>query len=533
MGNSNNALRNLEQTIGNFKSNVDVKINIVNTSTVNIRETTNRMYDRISRFKSDMMQNEEKQLAHENIMRIDQVLKEQFGNHDEIRKTVLGIVKDFDINLVRNSTIQEISEELWITSSRYWLSYTLLAITAWVNDYQEVANNALAEAVRRDNIKSTLFFCLMNLRFSRNEVAKKWFFEYLKTIDPKGMKQESAVLLQAYLSGIFGTDKELEYEVNKVIQRWISELNINKEVSDDLTNTYYKYIELTPSPVKTNYTYLPQFCNEFDGIQKSYSNVAKYDTLIEYINSLDVELVEQTESNYKSRVDGILMNLISNYDKEELDLKNQQEYFKFVIANHGKVEQAEKQYEEYQKLQSENFNIGKQMVKWAVYDKNNQTDVHVKKFGLQNTKVWFKEAIGNWAITLQESCPLDYSLKIDAWSGVSNGEDQKEQSESMKEYFSNNKFQLLYVNSYNIVAVLFFIVSIGLAFVTPYSLVATVLAAGFLIFRIIRANKKYIRRVSEALDKLNNCMTELADFKQFYNENKVKKDKLLSEVEYL
>lgn len=114
---SYHAVNLLNETIGSFKSKVDVKIASVNTSTSNIMETTNKIYDSINHFKQDMIQNEEKQLAHENILRIDQILKEQFGDHEAIRKTVMGIVKDFDINLVRNSTIQEISEELW---KDYW-----------------------------------------------------------------------------------------------------------------------------------------------------------------------------------------------------------------------------------------------------------------------------------------------------------------------------------------------------------------------------------------------------------------------------
>ena len=175
-GSSYNAVNRLNETIGSFKSKVDVKINSVNTSTASIQQTTDKIYNSISRFKQDMIQNEEKQIAHENVLRIDQILKEQFGDHEAIRKTVMGIVKDFDINLVRNNTIQEISEELWITSSRYWLSYALMAITAWINDYKEVAANALSECARRDPVKASLFFCLFNLRFGRNEVAKKWFY---------------------------------------------------------------------------------------------------------------------------------------------------------------------------------------------------------------------------------------------------------------------------------------------------------------------------------------------------------------------
>lgn len=531
---SYNAVNNLNETIGSFKSKVDVKIDSVNTSTANIKATTDKIYDSISKFKQDMVQNEEKQLAHENILRIDQILKEQFGDHEAIRKTVIGVVKDFDINLVRNESIQEISEELWITSSRYWLSYALMAITAWINNYEEVAKNALAECCRRDPVKSSLFFCLFNLRFGRNEVAKKWFFEYLKTLDPTKVQMESAVLLQAYLSGLFGTDKELEHAVNNVIKGWISELNADKDIADELSDSYLKYIQLLPPARQCNfYGALQQTCSNYEDIKRSYADVSKYEKLIADIEAMDVELEEQTDANFKSRVDSILMTLISNYDQEELDLKNQQAYFNFVIDNNGVVDAAEQQFEEYKAVQEESFNIGKQMIRWAVYDDAEQTDVQVKKFGLQNTKNWFMSAVNKWALYLQQSQPLDYPLSIDTWKSVSNGYDQNEQVENMKQYYENNKFQLMYINTGNIAAVIIFILSLGLAFVTPYSLIATVLSLGFLAFNIIKANKEYPARVNASLSLLNSSMIELANFRQFYAESSEKKDVLLSKIEYL
>ena len=227
------------------------------------------------------------------------------------------------------------------------------------------------------------------------------------------------------------------------------------------------------------------------------------------------------------------MALISNYDQEELDLKNQQQYFNFIIENNGIVEAAEQQFQEFQSVQEESFNIGKQMVRWAVYDDADQTNVQVKKFGLQNTKEWFISAIQKWALMLQENQPLDYPLTIDTWSAVSNGQDQNEQVENMKQYYNNNKFQLMYVNTPNIVAIIVLILSIGLAFVTPYSLVATALSIGLLVFRVIKANKDYPTRVNASLELLNQSMAELADYKQFYAEASDKKDVLLSKVEYL
>ena len=228
------AINNLDQTINSFKSRVDVKVSDVSISTASIQATTDKIYENIERFKNDLMHGEESQIAHENILRIDQIIKEQFSNYIAIRRTVMGVVRDFDINLVRNSTIQELSEELWITSSRYWLSYTLIAITAWVNNYPEVAKNALAESGRKDAIKTTLFFCLMNLRFGRMDAAKKWFYEYFKTLDPTTLQQETAILLQSFLNGIFGKDKELEQEIIRLINEWISIINDHEQISSEL-----------------------------------------------------------------------------------------------------------------------------------------------------------------------------------------------------------------------------------------------------------------------------------------------------------
>ena len=177
------AISELNQTINTFETKVDVHVQNIHQSSVNVDAATDRIYQKILQFREEMEHGEQKQLAHENIIRIDQIIKEQFSNYETIRRTVMGVVRDFDINLVRNSTIQELSEELWITSSRYWLSYALIAITAWVNNYPDVAKSALAESGRKDAIKTTLFFCLLNLRFNRMEAAKLWFYEYFKTLD--------------------------------------------------------------------------------------------------------------------------------------------------------------------------------------------------------------------------------------------------------------------------------------------------------------------------------------------------------------
>lgn len=531
MSNASYLINQLDSSINSFENRVDGRVTSVYNATADVHSTANQIFEGIQKFKEDMMKGEQTQLAHENIMRIDQIIKEQFSNHEAIRKTVMGVVRDFDINLVRNSTIQELSEELWITSSRYWLSYAMIAITAWVNNYPEVARNALAESGRRDDIKTTLFFCLMNLRFERMDAAKKWFCEYLNVLDPNMLQQETAVLLQSFLNGIFGKDKELEHRVTGLIDEWIDQLNADAAACEELVDAYQTYIINLNPQVTFPYSALGEFCTNCNELRASFADVAKYDKLIEVLQELDVEMERQDESNYKARVDAVLINLISNYDAEELSLRNQQAYYRYIVDNQGDMEIAEKQYEEEQRLQNERFNIGKQFIRWAVYDDNDETDVHVRKFAMRNTRQWLRAALEKWDVQLQDKFPLNYHLSIDTWTGTSNGEDQQEQVTAMRNYFENNKFQNMFVNTPNIAAAIVLVLSIGLAFVTLYALVATVLSLGFLVWRVLKAIKEYPMRVNAAVENLNLCMEQIAEFRQGFSDNRKKKDDILRMIE--
>ncbi len=525
------AIHNLNNTINQFESNVDVHVNNIKQSSINVEDATQKIYNQIVKFREDMEHGEQRQLAHENIIRIEQIIKEQFGSYETIRRTVMGVVRDFDINLVRNSTIQELSEELWITNSRYWLSYALIAITAWVNDYPDVARNALGECGRKDAIKTTLFFCLLNLRFERLDVAKRWFYEYLKTLDPTILQQEAAVMLHAFLDGVFGKDRALEQGVMDVIDQWIAIINENAEISEELISNYQTYIKNINPHKKFDYVSILQYCTNSAELSSSYLEVSKYDVILELLKELNVDDIEQNEGNYKERVDAVLINLISNYDEEEQELRNEQEYFNLIVRNEGVVEMAKVQYDAEMELQNENFNIGKQMINWALYDET--ANVRVRKFAFQNTKEWFKSALDKFTIQLEQAFPIEYSLSIDTWSGVSNGKDQDELTENLRNYYEVNKFQNMYVNTFNIAAAIIIVASLALAFVTPYSLVATVVAGIVLGYRCYKAFKEYPERIEKALTALEQTLAEIGEFRQYFEDNIRKKEDILSETEFI
>lgn len=544
MENISGALNQLNNSVQNFETNVNVHVNNVDNSTQKIHTAAQDIYTKVDKFRSDIMHGEEKQIAYENIMRIDQIVKEQFGSYDAVRKTILGVVRDFDINLVRNSTIEELSEELWITSSRYWLSYALLAVTAWVNNYPDAARNALSESMRRDMIKTSLFFCLLNLRFDRAAAARKWFSVYCKALNPICLQQETAIMIQAFMGGVFGRDKQLEHEVAELTNEWIRIISSNAEICQGLIQNYENYFEKFHQSAEFNYEMISQFCTNSDDIKKSFVDVSKFDSLIGLVEELNVEGQVQTGDNYKSRIDAVLTSLITNYDEEERELKNEQQYYRLIIDNDGDKEIAEEQYGEIKRVQNQSYNFGKQMVEWVIYDEN--TDVQVRKFGLQSTKAWFRSALESWTSKIKERCPLQYSLQIDEWTSVSSGRDLEEQRTSLKNYFRNNEFRMIWINTFNTALVILFFVSLLITLVsavscakngfTPALLVGIVLmlgAAGGLALRYFSGKKAFRQRVDTAVSNLEGTMAQITEFQRVFSENIRKKDDITDILTYL
>ena len=103
----------------------------------------------------------------------------------------------------------------------------------------------------------------------------------------------------------------------------------------------------------------------------------------------------------------------------------------------------------------------------------------------------------------------------------------------MRNHYENNKFQNTCANTPNAAAAIVFLISAGLAFITLFSLIVTALSAAFLAFRILKALKEYPVRVKASLDALSACMSEISDVLLYYEENRAKKNELLSVVEFI
>lgn len=541
MSSTSSLVNELNETAQSFQNKMSEQAQKVHVALDKIDTTVNNVNKQILDLRKMIIEGEEKQLAHENVLRIEQQIAEQLKSYQVVRRSVLGVIKDFDINLARGSTVQQLSEELWMSSSRYWLSYAFIAISAWVQDNKEICNNAVSEALRREASKTSLFFCLLNLRFGRHVQAREWLYEYFGAVDSLHPPRETALLLQAYLYGVFGKDSQLDSFVQTTVENWMAQLDSDPDISADLVSDYGSYLQTLPSEKKNvALPTLDECCVNRGEIDVALTNVGRYRTARKRIEKLDSVAEYTCDSDFIAGIDKLLNDLVTNYDEEEIKLRNEQEFYKLVMQHEGDVEAAKKQYEVYMDTVKDAPNIGKQMFKWAAY--GTDVDESVQKFAMQKTKGWYVEAVNAYDHTVKSEAPATFKLKIDLWEDTTDGKDREAVKKSLDDKFKEEKTKLLVFIKPNIVLSIVALVAlivgcvVGIA-ATFYGYIAG--AGLFVVFALIVVLttlfrlKAYPKRIKRAEDSLTACLDEIDRYRAAFDEEAAVKDEIVQKLEFM
>ena len=542
MSNTSSLVSELKSTADRFASGVSAEAQKVNVALDKIDKTVANVNQKIIDLREMIIEGEEKQLAHENVLKIEQQLNEQLKTYQVVRRSVLGVIKDFNINLARNSTVSKLSEELWMSSSRYWLSYAFIAISAWVQNDREVCKNAVSEAMRRDAVKTSLFFCLLNLRFGRHREAREWMFDYFGSVDSAHPPRETALLLQAYLYGVFGNDYGLDEFVRSTVDKWVSELSANTEISSDLVSSYNGYITSLPAEkVSMKAGVLGEYCENVDEMNASLSNAGRYKTALKRVEALDNVKHYDCSSDFIRSVDALLDDLVTNYDEEEIRLRNEQMFYKLVMEHEGDVEAAKKQYAAYMETVKDAPNIGKQMFKWAVYPEGE--DETVQKFAMEKTKGWYKDAIEEYDHNIKSSAPAAFKLKIDLWEDTTDGKDREAVTKALENKFLAERSRLVIFTKSNLVLSIIAIAAllvgciIGMAANIIWGYIAGaglfVIFVAVVVITTALKIKAFPARIERGKSTLIACLDEIDGYRKIFAEAADVKDEVSQKLEYI
>ncbi len=538
MANTAQLVSELQSTASGFVQEVSNQSQKVHTALDKIDKTVNGVNKKIVDLRTKIIEGEQEQIAHENILKINQEINSQLAPYQTVRRSVIGVIKDFDINLARNSTIAKLSQELWMSTSRYWLSYAFIGICAWIQDDRELCSNAVAEAVRRDANKTSLFFCLLNLRFGRHLEARSWLYEYFGSVEAVHPPRETALLLQAYLFGVFGRDSQLDDYVQNMVESWITELGSDAEISAGLVGDYSKYVNSLPSD-KWSYTtnVLDEHCSNLAEINSSLVNASRYKAVLKRVDELDEIAEFNCGDDFVKSIDKLLDDLVTNYDEEELRLEKEKKFYELVMEHKGDVESAKKQYAVYMEGVKDAPNIGEQMFRWAVYPKG--VDKSVQKFAVQKTKDWFVSALNAYDHDVKSSAPGTFKLKIYLWEDTTDGKDREAVEKGLRDKFNAERSKLLVFTKFNIVSTVIAVVALILGCVigmtaTFYGYIAGaglfVVLALIVVLTTVAKFKGFPKRIQRAVDTLYACLDELEGYREAFEKMTAVKEEVVQKL---
>ena len=466
-------------------------------------------------------------LAMEQINRLELQKQMEFSVHKKVREMTLGVVRDLNPGTVRNGTIRELAEELYINCPEYWLSHALLAVAAWIRNERAICDGALRNALRIDPGKSSLFFCLMNLRVNRNEAASSWLTYYFQCQNPQTMQPESGILLQAYLGGLFGKTPELQEKVESVILEWEDQIARDHKMEQNMTEAYSSYLLFLPEPPREPLPTLREYSSDYEFIDKSRGKFGKCGQMAQIVALLREAEPDDDVEAQRRMSDRVLDRLLSEMVPEELEIERQIQSYELIRKHRGDREKAGAELY-YSKQQNNDdmtsipsspeggrpFGIGIRMVRWAL-DDNGTTSPNVRRYALHHTSRWLLEAAGN--IMEQNERNISAGLprihiRIGGWKGETDGQDYEQHSDDLQAWFARRKRQIQFFNVPNMTALILLVLSLILTMTTPYALAGAAVCVLFLVYRILNGLRGFDRLVERSLQTLENAVAEAAVF---------------------
>lgn len=366
---------------GRDVKDIQRKLDAVETQIKDIKKTLDYMiYD--SQMKHNLS------VAETRIVKIRQDLERKYGNYAKVRNTTLGILQASDVGIVRKDTVGFVSDEFMITTPGYWLAPCLVAVSSWINNEHEIADKAVKEAIKRDDEQSSLFFALVCRRAERLNSCYEWTYRYLLNQNPEDLDVKCILVLDAFANGLLGSDAE--GKVYGCMRQWVNELEKKENYLQLRIKQWRSMLEgFKEYSFEKDYTYLSHYCLQWSSLRDSMAVVGLNRTISNKFSAILCTKVNYSEM--KAMLDKVLMHLITDFDKEERPLRDEERKNSLIISYKGDIRKAESEMKREQAVFDRkcDFTV---MLTEAAMGKGEFSSISTQKFALSFSRDWILNA---------------------------------------------------------------------------------------------------------------------------------------------
>lgn len=408
----------LERKIDALSTTTEQLSTMVNNTNIAI-ETANHNIAVLTQKFQEMVNDQKKQAALQQasteLVRVRQELEQNYGNYKVIRETMLGVLQATDLALVKKATISRVSEELMLSTPRYWLAPCLVAVAAWIGNDRDLAQRAIVEAVKRDEERTAITMALICRRNNRVDTCYEWLSIYFSHQNAANFSEGSFAYIDAYINGVFGPDKK--HMCDDYVMQWMNEIrgsSSNLEASQE--KIWKDYCSRFSLDISHLYPDLGDTVTEYDSINEYVSRILAVDPIAENLTGINNAYIDQ--NRLKARIDDSLIQLISRYNEDEEPLRKEEEYLKAVKYFEGDKEAARQSIiKKEQKRQQQTLNLVEQMSHVILTDKD--TSPSERKTAVSFLSGYIRKGFQTYITEKKDTFPNQITMNVDGWTGTS------------------------------------------------------------------------------------------------------------------
>ena len=326
--------------LGDFVGAAQSEIHAVGRSVDDLREDVTSLTQDFHSYTAKQERTNRIQLAEIRLVKLRQEIEHRFGHYAEIRRMARGILEANDLAVVRRDTLRAAAEELMLRAPGYWLAPALVALAAWISDEEEVANRACAEALHRDDERTSLFFALVCRRFGRKETSLHWLQRYFAGLDGGALDRKAGIVIDAYVSGLLGRDAD--GLIRRRIDGWIDRFSRVYSFADAQEKRWYEAMKaMCPAPpAEGSFPYLRVHTDRSvsEALERTLSCARLYEKLSTHFQQIVVQ--DAPPRTLKQQLDSILERLAADFDAAEKPLHMESILEKLVIHEGGREDRA-------------------------------------------------------------------------------------------------------------------------------------------------------------------------------------------------
>lgn len=439
----NNALSSLKSDIGTVSGQVEA-------ASQGIQVTRDELAQLAADFHEFVRRDELSKalaLAETRLIKVRQELDTKFGHYAEVRRRTTGILQAVDVQVVRQETMHAGTEDLMVSAPRYWLAPGLVALTAWLTDRRELAEKAVAEALRRDPNKTSLMFALISRRGGRHEATARWLEQFLSLQNPADLDREVVMVIEAVAHGVFGHTARVL--CSRAMDSWLETLSNEPGFVDEQRDHWRKALmQFFPDLGADEFPHLRKVSTNWSGrdlslLEYSLRGARSHQVILDHFKRI-FETAPSIPARLTTAVDDILDKLVAHFDDEELPLRRDERKLQLIVDHDGDKAEAELQFDLESKALDEKMSFTQLLTNAAAHAEVAQASSATQRLATALSREWIESAHEQLTAEIRLREPATAKLEIAGWTGeTKDGSEETALSDRLSEHIDAQKVQAL------------------------------------------------------------------------------------------